>query len=55
MDSDLGSPEAAFPQPVTATASESWVDFALASVSQFVFPLWAYALAALSQLPVNFG
>lgn len=48
MDSGLGLPEAALPQPVIATVSEGEVDFALASISQFVFPLWAYALAALS-------
>lgn len=55
MDSNLGLPEAALPQSVMATASEGGVDFALASISHFGFPLWAYAHVVLSQHPVNFG
>lgn len=55
VDSDLGLLEAALPQPMIPTVSGGGIGFALASVSQFGFPLWAYALEALSQLPVNFG
>lgn len=55
MDSDLGLPEAALSQPLIATVSERGVDYALESITHLGFPLWAYALVALSQLPVNFA